>query len=57
MGSFKDVVGHKDIINYIRSAVTENKVSHAYILNGERGSADNLMISSIASASILSFYI
>ena len=21
MGSFKDVVGHKDIINYIRSAV------------------------------------
>ena len=37
MGSFKDVVGHKDIIQYIQNAVTEDKVSHAYILNGERG--------------------
>ena len=43
MGSFKDVVGHKDIINYIRSAVTENKVSHAYILNGERGSGKKML--------------
>ena len=43
MGSFKDVVGHKDIINYIRNAVTENKVSHAYILNGERGSGKKML--------------
>lgn len=41
MGSFKDVVGHKDIINYIRNAVSNDKVSHAYILNGERGSGKN----------------
>ena len=38
MGSFKDVVGHKNIIGYIRSAVREDKVSHAYIMNGARGS-------------------
>ena len=38
MGSFKDVVGHKDILKYISSAVENNRVSHAYILNGERGS-------------------
>ena len=48
MGSFKDVVGHKDIINYIRSAVTENKVSHAYILNGERGSGKKMLASLFA---------
>lgn len=34
MGSFKDVVGHKDILKYISSAVENNRVSHAYILNG-----------------------
>ena len=43
MGSFKDVVGHKDIIKYIRNAVSENKVSHAYILNGERGSGKKML--------------
>ena len=43
MGSFKDVVGHKDILNYIRNAVTETKVSHAYILNGERGSGKKML--------------
>lgn len=43
MGSFKDVVGHKDIIRYIQNAVTEDKVSHAYILNGERGAGKKLL--------------
>ena len=43
MGSFKDVVGHKDIINYIRNAVSNDKVSHANILNGERGSGKKLL--------------
>ncbi len=43
MGSFKDVVGHKDIIKYIQNAVKEDKVSHAYILNGERGSGKKML--------------
>lgn len=43
MGSFKDVVGHKDIIQYIRNAVTSGQVSHAYIMNGERGSGKKLL--------------
>ena len=38
MSSFKDVVGHKNIIQYIENAVKTDKVSHAYILNGEKGS-------------------
>lgn len=36
MSSFKDVVGHKNIIQYIENAVKTDKVSHAYILNGKR---------------------
>lgn len=43
MSGFKDVVGHKDIIQYIQNAVTQDKVSHAYILNGERGSGKKLL--------------
>ena len=43
MGSFKDVVGHRDIIKYIKNAVTEKKVSHAYILNGQRGAGKKLL--------------
>lgn len=43
MGGFKNVVGHKDIIKYIQAAVTEGAVSHAYIINGERGSGKKLL--------------
>lgn len=48
MGSFKDVVGHKDIIQYIENAVSMDKVSHAYILNGERGSGKKMLASLFA---------
>lgn len=43
MSSFKDVIGHKDIIEYVQNAVKSDKVSHAYILNGERGSGKKLL--------------
>lgn len=43
MGGFKDVVGHKNIIQYIGKAVTSGAISHAYILNGERGSGKKLL--------------
>lgn len=43
MGGFKDVVGHRDIIQYIQDAVAKNKVSHAYILNGQRGSGKKML--------------
>lgn len=52
MGTFKDVVGHKDIINYIRNAVREDKVSQAYILNGERG-AGKKMLANLFAATLL----
>lgn len=43
MGSFKDVVGHKDIIRYIQDAAGEGKISHAYIINGEKGSGKKML--------------
>ena len=43
MSGFKDVVGHRNIIKYIQNAVTADAVSHAYILNGERGSGKKLL--------------
>ncbi len=36
-------MGHKDILKYISSAVENNRVSHAYILNGERGSGKKML--------------
>ena len=44
MSGFKDVVGHSEIIQYIQNAVTEDKVSHAYILNGEKGSGKKMQV-------------
>lgn len=43
MARFQDVVGHKDIIQYMKTAVEQKKVSHAYILNGERGSGKKML--------------
>lgn len=43
MSSFKDIVGHNDIIEYIKNVVMMDKVSHAYILNGEKGSGKKLL--------------
>lgn len=43
MSSFLSVVGHQNIIQYISSAVTSGKISHAYILNGDRGSGKKLL--------------
>ena len=43
MSGFKDVVGHNNIIEYIENAVNSGNISHAYILNGEKGSGKKLL--------------
>ena len=50
MSGFKDVVGHRDIIQYMRDAIEQDKVSHAYILNGQRGSGKKLLAKLFAMA-------
>lgn len=43
MSGFKEIVGHKNIIQYIENVSSSDMVSHAYILNGERGSGKRLL--------------
>ncbi|MCL2864903.1 MAG: DNA polymerase III subunit delta [Lachnospiraceae bacterium] len=43
MNGFKDVVGHKELIQYIENAVDGDILSHAYILSGQRGSGKRLL--------------
>lgn len=50
MNGFKDVVGHRDIIQYMKDAIEQDKVSHAYILNGQRGSGKKLLAKLFAMA-------
>lgn len=50
MGSFKDVVGHRNVIQYLQNAVAENRVSQAYIVNGERGTGKKMLAKLFAMA-------
>ena len=50
MSGFKDVVGHTEIIEYMKNAVKQDKVSHAYILNGPKGSGKKLLAKLFAQA-------
>ena len=43
VSGFKDGVGHREINQYMQSAVEQQKVSHAYLLNGERGAGKKLL--------------
>lgn len=37
MYDFGSIVGHEQIIEHLQSAIKMGKVSHAYIINGEKG--------------------
>ena len=36
MAGFEDIIGHEQIIEHLQNAIELDKVSHAYIINGER---------------------
>jgi len=38
MANYSDIIGHEDIVKHFKSSLELGKVSHAYILNGEKGS-------------------
>lgn len=48
MASFSDIIGHEQIINHLQNAIRMNKISHAYILDGEEGAGKNLLASTFA---------
>ena len=35
--SFSDLVGQSEVVNIIRNEILSNKVSHAYLFSGPRG--------------------
>lgn len=43
MATFKDVIGHEQIVEHLKSALKNGKISHAYILNGADGSGKCLI--------------
>ncbi len=50
MAGFKDIVGHRQIIEHLQSAIRMGKVSHAYILNGENNAGKMMLAESFAMA-------
>jgi len=52
MGTFKDVIGQEQIVEHLKTAVTTNQISHAYVIQGER-SAGKEFIAKLFAMSIL----
>ena len=48
MPGFSDIVGQEQIKSHLKNAIKMNKVSHAYIINGEKSSGKEFMASVIA---------
>ena len=50
MAGFKDIVGHEQIIEHLKTAIEMGKVSHAYILNGPDKSGKMMIAEAFARA-------
>ena len=50
MAGFQDIVGHNKIINHLKNAIQMDKVSHAYIINGEENSGNKMIAEAFAMA-------
>ena len=48
MAGFKDIVGHEQIITHLKNAIHMQKISHAYILNGEKSMGKMMIAKSFA---------
>jgi len=48
MSGFKDIIGHTQVIEHLKSAIKMDKISHAYIINGETGSGKKTIASAFA---------
>ncbi len=48
MAGFNDIIGHEQIIQHLRNAITLDKISHAYILNGPEDSGKMMLAEAFA---------
>lgn len=50
MPGFQDILGHEQIIEHLQNAITMDKVSHAYIINGPDRSGKMMLAEAFAAA-------
>lgn len=50
MPGFQDIAGHKQVIQHMKNAIELNKVSHAYVLSGEKGAGKKCLADTFAMA-------
>lgn len=50
MSQFKDIIGHEKIIEHFQTAIRTGQISHAYILEGEKGSGKKMLARAFAAA-------
>ena len=48
MPDFKEILGNEVLKEHFRTAIKQNKVSHAYILEGEKGSGKKMIAAAFA---------
>lgn len=48
MADFEDIIGHEDIIQHFKMSIERGKISHAYMLSGEKGTGKKLVTRVIA---------
>lgn len=48
MANFNDIIGHEDIIQHFKMSIERGKLSHAYMLNGEKGTGKKLVTRVVA---------
>ena len=44
MAGFREIIGQEKIVEHFRNAIRYDKISHAYILNGEQGAKRNAVL-------------
>lgn len=50
MAGFEGIIGHQDVIGHLQNAMKLEKISHAYIFNGEKGSGKKTIANIFAKA-------
>lgn len=50
MLSFDDIIGQESIVQHLKTAISDGKVSHAYIISGEEGSGKMMIAERFAAA-------
>ena len=50
MAGFRDIIGHEQVITHLQNAITMDKISHAYIVNGPDKSGKKMLAEAFAMA-------